>query len=464
MMKRRDALKTMGALAGAATFGKVLPGCGDGDDGPVGITTIVVLMMENRTYDHWLGARKLEGLPGDGLTADMANPNLEGAMVPVYEAGGGDDTCVLDPPHGWGGSREQWNNGANDGFLRVHQAAHGNSLAANEAMQYVTRAHIPATWAIADHYASCDRYFASVMGPTWPNRMYWHTGTSNGIQSNELPDGGFDWPTIYHRLYDKQVPFAYYYGDVPVIAVAADTVPGVADSIFRMEDFFSHAAKGTLAPVVYIDPAFSSNDDHPPHHPILGQQLIASIYTALANSPQWKNCLFLVTYDEHGGFFDHVAPPTTVDDFAATGFDQMGFRVPTVLAGPYVKEGQVISTVYDHCSVLKHIENHFGLDPLNQRVTAANDLTDCLDLDRLERGDWRPPAEIPAIEVDESIITENCRYGAEMGNAAHTFLELPDRFPKKIGHLDRRGHVRDYLYMIGDYLDAHNMGRIRRGR
>ena len=463
MMKRRDALKAMGGIAGAATLGKVLPGCKGGDDGPVGITTVVVLMMENRTYDHYFGARKLlEGLPGDGLVAGMSNPNRLGVDVEIYAAGGGDAVCVLDPPHGWEQGYLQYNDGAMDGFLAVHQERHDNDNL-NDPMTYLTREHLPASWAIADSYVTCDRWFCSVFGPTWPNRMYWHTATSQGITENSLPTAGFNWRSIYHTLVEGGVEYGYYYGDVPVLAVIED-IPGNTDRLFRMEDFFAHAEAGTLPPVVYIDPAFSANDDHPPHHTMLGQQLIASIYTALASSPQWKNCLFVVTYDEGGGYFDHVAPPTDApDEFAAQGFNRFGVRVPTFMAGPYVKQGEVISTVYDHTSMLKHFEVKHGLGPLYMRSTGANDILDCLDLDRLERGEWAPPAEIPAIEVNEADITEACTAAAER-RVDHVMLDFADRYPKIFGRFDRRNEVRDYLYTIGDYLDRHNMGRIIRKR
>ncbi|MCB9563278.1 MAG: alkaline phosphatase family protein [Kofleriaceae bacterium] len=463
MIKRRDALKRMGALAGAPLMGKFLSACGGddgGDDGPVGITTMVVLMMENRSYDHWFGARSmLDGKPGDGLVSTMSNPDRLGSPAGLWTPPISDQECVIDPPHGWDASHAAFNGGANDGFVVEHQNSHDTDTDIGP-MQYLTREHIPASWAIADKYVSCDRYFCSVMGPTWPNRMYWHAASSNGIKTNDLPTNGFDWPSIYHRLHDKGVPYAYYYGDVPVIAVL-DDLPGLTESIYRMEEFFQHAAAGTLAPVVYIDPAFSMNDDHPPHHPILGQQLIASIYTALAASPQWKNCMFVVTYDEHGGFFDHVAPPTTVDDLAADGFDQMGFRVPTMIAGPYIKKGEVISTQYEHCSVLRHIENMFDLEPLNQRTMASNDLTDCIDMERLAAGAWEPAAEIPAIEVDESIITDACQF---MNKVSHPMLDLADQRRDVLARWDRRGKLQDYIYTIGDFLEMHNAGRIRRGK
>jgi phospholipase C len=456
-MKRRDALKAMGGLAGAATLSKLLPACGS-DPGPS--PTIVVLMMENRSYDHYLGARSLlEGKPGNGLTADLVNPNRAGDPVPIFAAGGGDAVCVLDPPHGWDSSRRQVNGGAMDGFVREFEAAH-NLDGLTDSVSYLTRDHVPAAWSLADHYVSCDQWYASVLGPTLPNRMYWHTGTSNGIKTNEPV---FSWQSVYHRLAAKGIEYAYYYGDVPVLAIIND-IEGHEDRIFRMRDFFRHAEAGTLAPVVYIDPSFTANDDHPPHHPLLGQQLIAAVYQALATSPQWSRCLFVVTYDEHGGFYDHVAPPAdAADEHAAEGFNQFGIRVPTIVAGPYIKQGEVISTRYDHTSMLKHLQHELDLAPLYARVDQASDLRDCFDEARVAAADPRPAAPIAAVEIDESVITDRCKYGNEK-RYDHEILEFADRHPEIYGRFDERAHVRDYLYMIGDYLDRHNLGRIRRGR
>jgi phospholipase C len=453
MMKRRDALKTIGGLAATAGVAKLLPGCGDNAGGPAQPTT-VVLMMENRSYDHWLGARSmLEGKPGDGLRSDMRNNRLDGTPVAPYEATFL-SSCVLDPPHGWDAWPVQSNAGANDGFVRAHEMSHAPG--AVEPMQYQTRASIPASWALADAYASCDRWFCSVRGPTWPNRMYWHSGTSMGITSNRVPTDGFDWPTIHHRLDAKGIQWAYYYGNIPVVSVIDG--PPLLGQVKLFDDFFRDAEAGTLPPVVYIDPAFFANDDHPSAHPYLGQGLVASIYVALANSPQWKDCLFLVTYDESGGFFDHVPPPTTADDHAASGFGQLGFRVPTIIAGPYVKPGYVSSVVYDHTSVLKHLEVKFGLEPLTARSTAANDILDVIDLDRLAAGDWAEPAAIPPIEIDYQAIGDIAACNAM--SLEHPILAWADANRARLGKLDRRAHLIEYLENIGHFLDKHNAGRL----
>ncbi|MCX5742883.1 MAG: phosphoesterase [Proteobacteria bacterium] len=449
-MNRRDALKTIGGLAGAASLARVLPGCGD--DGPpavTGITTYVYMMMENRSYDHWFGARKLvEGKPGDGLTATMTIPDLANQPVAPWEPTQNQE-CDIDPPHDWDAQHASFNSGACDGFVKQHQMTHASGTAI-EPMQYVTREQVPVSYALADAYAVADRWFCSVMGPTWPNRFYWHTGSSRGIKANVLPTGGggISGPSIYHLLEAKGVDWAYYYGNIPVVSLVADL--NIDGHVRRMKEFFLDAKAGTLPPVVYIDPAFGENDDHPPSHPINGQELIASVYQALATSPQWNNIMFVLTYDENGGFFDHVPPPTSADDFAADGFDQLGFRVPTLVMGPYVKEGYVSSVPLDHTSALKHLINVFELDPtaLGKRTSAATDLTDFIDQERLANVDPRPPIEIPVVDVTAWPMGPGCVGEAIRVAAPHPMVELADQHPERIAGLDLRGEIADYRAAI----------------
>lgn len=463
-MKRRDALKTLGAMAGTAATARMLAACGA--DGPGTIDTFVFLMMENRSYDHYLGARALlEGKPGNGLTQALTNPDLAGEPIGIWAAGAEPAAqCVPDPPHGWNDSRTQLGGGANDGFVRAHQQRHG--AGAIEPMQYMTRDRVPVHNAIADAHASCDAWFSSVLGPTLPNRMYWHAGTSNGATNNDMVlDGAFNGvPSVHHRMNEAGVDWAYYYGDIPVLGVLEDL-----DFEGRLRrflyDFIDDAAAGKLPTVCHVDPGFGANDDHPPHHPLLGQQLISAVYTALATSPQWDRCMLVITYDENGGFYDHVAPPTVADDRAGEGFDQLGFRVPALVAGPYVKQGYVSSVQYDHTSALKHLENILGLAPLTTRSSAANDLADCIDLERLEAGDSAPPVAMPAIEIDESALPDACKYEVSFGPGVHhDVIEWAEASKHRLGDWYRPGERRDYVYGIADFLDHHNAGRIRRGR
>jgi phospholipase C len=460
-MRRRDALKGIGALAGAGAAARLLPACGDDMRGAPadGITTLVVVCMENRSYDHYLGARALEGLPGDGLTAGMTNPDPDGDEVAIYHES---TFCVPDPPHGWDLSRVAWNDGANDGFVRAYAESRGDGVPPY-VMGHFLRADIPVTWAIADAHATCDRWFSSLLGPTWPNRMYLHSAQSGGLRTNDFPGaGGIPWPSIHHRLTDAGVPWAYYYQDLPFVPLFIGVE--VDATIRRFDhDFFDDAAAGRLPPVTFVEPAFTVSDDHPPHHPIFGQQFLATVYRTLAASPQWAHCMLVVTYDEAGGFFDHVSPPTAADDRAGEGFDQLGFRVPAMAAGPYVKAGHVSSVVRDHTSVLAHIDAMFGLEPLTARSVAAATLDELIDADRLERRDPRPPANIPAIEIDESTIDDFCSGGGAVRRNPTDIERLADAgfFAPR---LDRRRTMRDTIHAIGEQLDRLGGGRVRRGR
>ena len=471
-MKRRDALKTLGALAGAASTARMLAACDD-EIRTGRIDTFVFLMMENRSYDHYLGCRSLlEGKPGDGLVAGMFNRDLAGNPVPIFTPSG-DAVCALDPPHTWEASRIQLGGSQNDGFVVTHQERHGSTTAI-DPMQYMTREQIPVIHALADAYTSCDRWFSSVLGPTLPNRMYWHAGTSNGARNNgEVLAGAFRGvPSLYHRLDEAGVDWAYYFADVPVLAFF-DNLELEGRLRRFMWQFIDDAAAGRLPPVVYIDPGFTWNDDHPPHHPMLGQQLLAATYQALATSPQWSRCLLVITYDENGGFFDHVAPPTTTDDRAADGFDQLGFRVPALVVGPYAKQGHVTSVVHDHTSPLRHLEKEFGLAPLTARSGAANDLWDAIDRDRLAAGKPADPIALPAIEFDLAALPDRCRSGTDIvvpgsGLATagafgppydHDIVAWADQVD--LGKWDLRREIAEYGQGIAGYLAAQGPGRRR---
>jgi phospholipase C len=482
MVTRRQAIKTLGQLAGAATLSKLFTGCG-GNDGPNGITTYVFMMLENRSYDHMFGARSmLEGKLGDGLQMQMSNPDLNNVPVPIYNPDKM-HMCDPDPPHDWDPLHASWNMGACDGFVKQHQMAHGG-MSLTDPMQYLVREQVPASWALADAYTTCDRWFCAVMGPTLPNRAYWHTGTSLGIGKDPAAnsmilnafDSGLPVPSIYNRLHDKGVDWAYYYGSIPVVSLLANPGPYQLDvgpndgtgNIRRFGDaegmagtFFTDAAKGKLPTVCYIDPYFYLNDDHPPIHPINGQQLIMAVYTALAKSPQWKNCLLVITYDENGGFFDHVSPPKTTDDtlakYGQDGFDQLGFRVPAMVIGPYVKPGYVSHTIYNHTSALKHIQETFGTESLNARTDAAPDLSDCIDMDRLMKGQWAKPITLDPIDISQWPMDDTCTHTGSGFRELDPISVWTDQNPGKFGALDLRPHRDSYNAGIRRFLQDNGL-------
>jgi len=291
-LTRRGLLQ--GAAAGvAAACAPRESGKDSGDPAvqPGKIEHIVMVMMENRSFDHWYGARALhEGRSDeDGLTAGMSNPSPQGEDIPVFHA---TELCPNDPPHGWSSSHDQFNAGACDGFARVHGTSHGTDGA--EAMAYLQREDLPISYALADGYRLCDRYFCSLMTGTWPNRLYGQMGSSQGLTGNSLPsDGsGLTDASVWKKLDEAGVDWGFYYSDLSFLSLLHNQVDVSRGK--GIEELFSALERGELPPVVWVDPAFSYNDNHPPHHPALGELFLAALHEALATSPLWDKVLVLI--------------------------------------------------------------------------------------------------------------------------------------------------------------------------
>ena len=352
---------------------------------------IIVLCMENRSFDHYFGARKLiEGQSDvDGLVGGEFNLDQQGNAIETFHL---TNYTPDDPPHGWDAVHAQWNGGANDGFVIEHQKTHGDAVK-HEVMGYHVREDLPVHYALADEYALCDRWFCSLLGPTWPNRYYLHCGTSDGKTTNTPPLLGPK--TIQDACKDAGISNNNYYVDVPW-KWGAFPLLGFAGTE-GLDGFFDRLDNGSLEQVVIIDPGFTSNDDHPDHDISLGQALIATLYQALAQSQYWEKSLFIITYDEHGGFFDHVAPPTT-PDADGPDYQQQGFRVPSLVIGPHVRKGCVVHEVFDHASFAATVTRKFSMAELNERTAGVNDLGACIDPNKID--DPQPPAPLPKITID----------------------------------------------------------------
>lgn len=358
-----------------------------------GIDHIVVLMMENRSFDHFLGALALDPAYAArgkvrGLTGDESNPALDGSPVQSYKLF---NFTPADPPHDWDSARVQLDNGTNDGFVRAHAGP-----SEREVMGYHDRSQIPLYYWFADNFTLCDSWFSSVLGPTWPNRYFLHAASSNGKKDNTPFFSGGP-TTVWERLRDKGLSFKNY-------AAGATTwfTGGFVGKLFSinpsapLRDFFDDARNGTLPAFSIVDPDFMASDDHPNHNILRGQAFVGSIYRALAESPLWERCLLVVTYDEHGGFFDHVPPPTTNDPNPE--FQQLGFRVPAFVIGPTVKKGYVCQEQFDHVSVAATLRTRFGIESLNARMETTNDLHDCIDPARVN-APAKPPSGMPQVAM-----------------------------------------------------------------
>ncbi|KAJ3299734.1 hypothetical protein HDV03_002822, partial [Kappamyces sp. JEL0829] len=259
----------------------------------------------------------------------------------------------------------------------------GGLSAAQEVMAYYSAATMPTTYRLAQEFALVDNWFSSVPGPTQPNRFFLHAATALGHTDNTFPILGLKCPTIYDALEAVQKSWRVY-TDGTLASTQYFSKLRLNPNVKKYADFQADAKKGTLPAFSYIDPDFSKNDNHPPHSLSNGEGFLSDIYTSLRTSPQWNSTLFVVIYDEHGGFYDHVSPPESVPipdsskvspasyDF---DFSRLGVRVPALFISPWVPKGQVFRSssqsspkrYFEHSSVSATLSKIFGTSFLTKR-------------------------------------------------------------------------------------------------
>jgi phospholipase C len=335
-----------------------------------GIDHIVVVMMENRSFDHYLG-----WLPGaDGKQAGLTFTDASGVKHDTHHLTVPHGCGFNDPDHSYEGGRVELNNGACDGWLR----AGDNDLL---SIGYFEADDLGFYGSAARDWTVCDRYFAAMMAPTFPNRFFLHAAQTD--RTTTSVDKLATMPAIWDRLAAAGIDGRYYFSDVPYTALWGTRYLGISHFI---SDFYAAAATGTLPAVSFVEPGFLgeaipglSEDEHPLADIRLGQHFLANVYNAVVSSPNWPRTALVITYDEWGGFFDHVEPPVGPDPNPDLGAGLRGFRVPCVVISPRSPRSTVAHGLYDHTSVLKMIEWRFGLQPLTVRDAAANNLAEVLD-------------------------------------------------------------------------------------
>jgi phospholipase C len=233
----------------------------------------------------------------------------------------------------------------------------------------------------APDWTVCDRYFAAMMAPTFPNRFFLHSAQTD--RTTTSVDKLATMPAIWDRLADAGVPGRYFFSDVPYTALWGTRYLGISRPV---AEFHAAAAAGTLPAVSFVEPGFLgeavpglAQDEHPLADIRLGQHFLSTVYNAVVASPNWPNTALVITYDEWGGFFDHVPPPEGPDPNPDLGAGLRGFRVPCLVISPRSPRSTVAHGLYDHTSILKMIEWRFGLPPLTVRDDAANNLAEVLD-------------------------------------------------------------------------------------
>lgn len=383
------------------------------------IQHVVLLMLENRSFDHMLGdLQQLKGVDGIDRTAPPRTNSYEGVTYPQVEGAG--RMLAIDVDHERADVVIQLEN-ENQGFVKDFAVA--NPLAVEqwgEIMKFHALDKLPALHALARKFLVCDHWFASVPGPTWPNRLFALSGTSLGRV--KMPEGHFNWnlhwynqPTLFDRLNEKNIPWKVYFGDFPLSFLFVHQLePANALRHRKMAEFYEDVvgSEHNFPRFAFIEPAYfqpHADDDHPPHDILAGQTLVANVYNAIRHNEElWKRTLLVVLYDEHGGFYDHVLPPPAnppdhhTEEFA---FDQLGVRVPAVLVSPWVRNG-VLKDEFDHTSLLKFLVKFWSLNALGNRAAVANTFESAfLDAPRVDTPSsiaWTAPAvqvPVPRQEV-----------------------------------------------------------------
>jgi phospholipase C len=407
-VNRRDFLRGVAGTSGAVVAGSLLGKhiLADSSQLPTpaesGIEHIVVVMMENRSFDHILG-----WLPGaDGRQAGLKYPDSSGVLQSTYPL----DTYIgcghPDPDHSYQGGRDEYNDGKMNGWLQTTT----NDIF---CIGYYTEADLPFFSAFARNYTTLDQYFPSILSSTFPNRVFFHAAQTDRLD-NSLTISTL--PTIWDALAEAGVSNKYYFSNVPFLALWGEKYIPISA---LYPQFLVDAAAGELPAVSVVDPRYTliddgeGNDDHPHADLRAGEAFLGQVFQAVSSGPGWANTVLVVTRDEWGGFFEHVVPPraiapNNVDTDLVNGKALLGMRVPVIVASPFSRGNPVTpvinSHLYDHTSILKFIEWRWGLKPLTTRDAAMNNLALALNF-------THPDTAVPVLPVIPEPVPTPCGEG-----------------------------------------------------
>jgi phospholipase C len=360
---------------------------------PEGVDTIpqiehvLVLMMENHSYDNYLGMLSR----GDGLQRGPdgkptnSNNDANGQPVRAFHMA---NTCQLQrqPSQAWNASHVQYADGTNEGFVR--------SDSGPVAMAYWTGDDIPFYYGLAGTFPVCDKWFGSVLAQTYPNRRFLLAATALGTINNDFkyvtdgpqPPNG----TIMDLLNRHTIPWRDYYSSLPSVGLYLPVLSANADKVVNIDQYYADAAAGTLPAFSLVEPNFDQYSEENSDDITRGESFSSKVVSSAMQGPGWSKTMLIWCYDEHGGYYDHVPPPAAVppDNVAPMlgpgdppgGYDRYGFRVPAVVVSPYAKRDYVSHVVHDHTSILSFLETKFNLPALTERDAHADNLLDCLDL------------------------------------------------------------------------------------
>jgi len=369
---------------------------------------IVVLMMENRSFDHMLGSLKAVNPKIDGVDVNpLPNPDANGNPVKPQPLAEFQAQLQPDPDHHFpavdlqifGGNSAPDRQPTMNGFVKSYYNQQRDLGHSQKIMYYFKQEDLPVLTTLALEFAVFNRWFASIPGPTICNRAFAHYGTSFGrVDLNPIyPPETIK--SVYTRLINanpKRTAKVYYYDTTSSTMEVANLLQNQPELFGTYGQFLDDCKKGNLPDYSFIEPNYSdhetdsgaevANDQHPDHNVQKGEMFIASVYQAIKNNSQlWENTALFITYDEHGGIFDHVPPPNCPkDQFTADGnatgtgvpfiFDRLGVRVPAILVSPWIEKGTIVDRVFDHASIPATVTKFFLGDysPRSPRETSAD--------------------------------------------------------------------------------------------
>jgi len=374
------------------------------------IEHIIILMMENHSYDNRLGMLRRPG--ADGFTIGKngkplnTNPYKNGWIQHAFRM---PTTCQNDKPaQDWLNSHLQLGTGHNNGFVE--------SGVGGTAMGYWEKADQPFYYAMASVFPIADRYFCSVLGQTDPNRRYLMGATSLG-QVNDTAPKLSDYPangTIFDAVAKVGLSWKAYYSNQSSTALFPELYIKNTKKIVKITEFYKDAAAGKLPSLSLVEPNYSTQSEENPQDIVEGEQFAAEIIDAVMKGPAWDKTLLIWTYDEHGGYYDHVVPPAALapdsikpdvpkGEKVYTGFKQYGFRVPCAVVSPYARRDYVSHKVMDHTSICALVEYKWNLPAMTYRDANANPMLDMLNL---KSAAFKTPPKLvkPLLDTDKGTL------------------------------------------------------------
>lgn len=388
---------------------------------------LVVLMMENRSFDHMLGGLRAVDSRIDGLTGNESNPDPAGNLHKVESKAKYQSQLDPDPNHDFAPVDMQIFNGGNvatmQGFVNSYFAERQDADHARQIMYYFKPARLPVLTTLAREYAVFNRWFSSIPGPTLCNRAFAHYRTSFGHVGMELFYANAPFRSIYQRLEAAgRTAKIYFFDQVSSTMEIVNLIQNQPQFFGTFDQFLSDCQNGQLPDYSFVEPNYTdhdggngrliASDQHPDHHVLEGERYIAQVYNAIRTNPAlWGETALLVTYDEHGGIYDHVAPPAcTPDGFVAPAadtktnqpfhFDRLGVRVPAVFVSPWIPKGTVVDVnrVFEHASIPATITAwllpNFPANQRSVREAAAETFLDLMSLPAM-----RAEADCPSFQL-----------------------------------------------------------------